>query len=83
MVLHREDRQRAVAQPFDRAIVEIDVRHSQLGSPVDTLNGAGHGEPMILGRDQDLPRGQVLHWLIPATMPEGHFLGPTAKRQAD
>ena len=47
MVLHAERGQRAVADPLDRAVVEVDVRHLDAGG-----EGRGvHGPVVVLARD--------------------------------
>ena len=60
MILHREDRQRPVPEAFDGAVVEVDMRHRQLGRPCHRLGISLDRKPMILRRDQDLAGRQFL-----------------------
>ena len=48
MVLDREDRQRAVSQAFDRAIVEVDVRDRKVWRAFDAFRRANDGKAVVL-----------------------------------
>ena len=48
MVLHREDGGLAVLDPFDRAIIEVKVRHLQRLCPWNTARIAAHCESVVL-----------------------------------
>ena len=66
VVLHRKRRQRLVTDAFDRIVVEIDVRHLEA-----LRNRLGqHREVVVLGRDLDRPRLQVLHRMVAAVVTE-------------
>src|SRR4051794_936287 len=74
MVLDAKDRQLAMSHAFDGAVVQIDVGDFHLFRQRVRI----HSEPMILRRDRDLARPQILHRLIPAAMPEFQLEGPSA-----
>ncbi len=81
MKLDGQDRQIAVCEPLDGAVIEIDQTHFPPGV-------GGHAcridlEPVILGRDRDAPGSHVPHRVVPASMPELQFsrLGADRPRQ--
>ena len=66
VVLHRKRRQRLVTDAFDRVVVEIDMRYLEA-----LRNRLGqHREVVVLGRDLDSPRLQVLHRMVAAVVTE-------------
>src|SRR5438552_12567389 len=80
MILHREHRPLAVSQSLARAVVEVDVtrlpsvlRH---GVRID-------GEAVVLRRDLDLPRREVLHGVVRAVMAERQLVRATAGGEAE
>src|SRR5437763_17020456 len=66
MVLHRKYRLARMAEPLDGSVVEIQVRHLDVGRQRVRIDG----EPMILRGDFDLARVELLHRMIRATMAE-------------
>ena len=66
MVLHRERRQRPVADAFDRTVVEIDVRHFKAAGQ----RIGDDGEVVVLACDLHLARGEVLDRMVAAVVPE-------------
>jgi hypothetical protein len=75
MVLHRKDRQFAVPKPLDGAVVQIDVRDLEERSPRDLVLVSANGEAMVLRRDDDAPRGQLLDRVIAPAVPVGELHG--------
>ena len=79
VVLHRKRRQRRVTDAFDRVVVEIDVRHLEA-----LRNRLGqHREVVVLGRDLDRPRLQVLHRMVAAPVAEFQLIGLGTAGQAN
>src|SRR5262245_52734778 len=73
-------------QALDGAVVEVDVRErgvAEVGAPADRLVGldaaAAVGrrdrEPVVLRRDLDLARPQVLDRMVGPAVPEGQLVG--------
>ena len=77
MVLHRVDRLVDVAQPFDGAVVQIEVRHPRGGRQRVGIDG----EAVVLGGDLDGAGVQLLHRMVAAAMPELQLVGLRAERQ--
>src|ERR1043166_9991483 len=71
VVLHAKDRQRAVAHPFERAVVEVDVGWNQVARQRLRV----HREAVILRRDLDLLGALIQDGLIGAPMAELQFEG--------
>ncbi len=67
MILHAEQRQIPMPQTFERLVVQIDVRQFDF-----TLRQRVRidCEIMVVRRDLDLPRLQLLHRMIPAVVSE-------------
>src|SRR5712691_7250761 len=75
MVLHGERGPLAMAEPLARAVVQVDVRRL----PAVGLGGRRvHGEPVVLRRDRDLRRREVLHWMVGAVVAELELVGAAA-----
>lgn len=67
-----------MAHAFDAAIVEIDVRYLKV-----LRKAVGdYREPVIVRSDFHPAMLQVLHRLVPPSMPEGKLERITAKRTA-
>ena len=77
MILHAEGRQLAMPHAFDRAVVQIAVRHFEATRQILL----GHGEAVILRRDLDSPGFQILHRLVGAAMAELQLEGRCAAGQ--
>ena len=72
VVLHREERQIAVAHAFERIVVEIHV--GQFDLALRERVGID-GEVMVVGGDFDLAADQLLYWMIPAVVTEFQLEG--------
>src|SRR5262249_36162899 len=83
VILYRENRQFPVLQPFDRAVVQVEVRNLKVGRAGNPVGAALDGEPMVLRRNEHTPGRQVLYRMISAAVPVWEFRGPTAERDAD
>src|SRR5919108_5112230 len=70
VILDGEDGQLPVTHPFDCTVVQIQVRHFDLGWQALRING----KAVILRRDLDLTRGQMHDRLIATTMTELEFI---------
>src|SRR5947199_5713436 len=73
VILHGENWQLAMPEPFDRTIVEVHVGHFELLHAGDPPLPPFHGETMILGRDEHPPRSDITHGMISATMAIRHL----------
>ena len=73
MVLHGEERELSVANPFDSSVVQIQVRHLERRRTGNAVLVANHREPMVLGGDEHLIVPNVAHWVISASMPVRHL----------
>src|SRR3954465_3338531 len=84
VVLDRKNRQFPMPNAFYGAIIEVTVRHHQLGRSWDPISALfpPDREPMVLARDQDLARGGVLHGVISAPVPIWQLDRLPAKGQA-
>ena len=80
MILHAENRERAVSEAFERLIVQIPVRQFDIGGGQRIRV---HGKAVIMGRDLDLVGGLVQNGMISATVPEFQLVGFSAKRQPE
>ena len=78
MVLHSEHRQPAVAEPFDRVIVQIDMGHLNFGAEGIRVNG----KSVILRGDFNPACGKILHGLISASVTKFEFERPSPERPA-
>src|SRR5271165_3184904 len=79
VILHAEQRQIAVAQAFERVVVQIDV--GEFDFAVRERIGVD-GEVVIVCRDLDLPRLQLLYRMIPAMVAELQLESFAAQRDA-
>src|SRR5687768_4243720 len=66
VVLHREDWLVEVTEAFDGSVVEIEMRHADVRRQRVGIDG----EAVVLRRDLDLARAQILHGVIGAAMAE-------------
>ena len=80
MILHAEKRIFLVLQPFQRLVIQIDVRDLDLSfrKRVDI-----HHKVMVLGGDLNLPGLKVHDRLVIAMMPELEFRGFPSERLPD
>src|SRR3954463_13874668 len=80
MVLHAEQRQVAMPQSLQRAVIQIDMRLDDL-----TVRERiwVNGKVMIVRRDLHLLRLQLLHRMIAAVVSELELVCLAAERQAD
>ena len=83
MVLHREQRELAVANTLDGTVVQIDVRDLERGCARDALAVSNHGESMVLSSDEHLMSSQISHRMIPPTVSVRELGGGSAVRQTD
>src|SRR4051812_44540025 len=83
MVLDSEDRQIPVAEAFDAPVVEVHVRHLELGGichrPLVTLDG----EAVVLRRNQHSSGLDFLYRVVSTAMTVGHLGRRPAERQAE
>src|SRR5579862_6553603 len=78
MVLHAEQRQRAMAHAFVGVIVQVDVGDFHIAR----WQGVRvHDETMILSGDLHMPGGKVFHRMVRTVVPELQFVGAPAKSQ--
>ena len=54
MVLNREERQLAMAHPFDSSVVQVQVTHLERGSAGHPILIANYREAMVLRGDENL-----------------------------
>ena len=73
MILHREQRELAMANPLDGPIVQIEVRHLERGRSGDAVCVANHSETMVLGGDEHLIGSDVAYRVVPASMTVGQL----------
>src|SRR5260370_626545 len=79
MKLRREDRQGAVAETFERPIVQIAMCLFDLGRKLFALDG----EPVILRGDRDLPGAQVAHGMVRPAVTELQLEGTCSEREPE
>ncbi len=80
VILHAEQRQRAVAQALQRVVVQVDVRQVDFA----LLQRVGiDGEVVIVRGDLDLAGLHLLHRMIAAVMSELQLVSLAAQRQPD
>src|SRR4051812_41351825 len=79
VILHAEQWHVAMAQAFQRVVVQVDVRqfHLALRQRVRI-----NGKVMVVGGDLDLAALQLLYRMIPTMVAEFKLEGFSAKRQA-
>ena len=77
VVLHSKDRFGAVAKPFYRSVVHVDVRDLELRGSRNVFIlgrvGSRYREAMVLRRDQHAPRRQLFHRVISASVAVRHL----------
>src|SRR5579862_6899227 len=80
MILHAEDGLAAMAEAFERLVVQVDVReiHFVLVERIRI-----DGEAVIVGSDFDLLSDLVQHRMIGAAMAEGKFVRLASEREAE
>src|ERR1041385_3411004 len=69
MILHAENRLRLVPETFDSLIVKVDAINENVGGQCLRL----HGKAMILRRDFNAARSEILDRLIGTAMAEFKF----------
>src|SRR5579872_7399719 len=67
VILHAEQRQISMAQPFQRLVVQVDVRQFNF---ILRQRIRIHREIMVVRRDLDLAGLQLLHRMVPTVMSE-------------
>src|SRR5436190_549879 len=72
MVLNAKHRKLAMAEPFDRSVVEIHVRDLEVGSAGHRLFIPLNGEAVILRRDQHVTRRDFPDRMISAAVAVRH-----------
>src|SRR5258708_5503742 len=80
MILHAEDRMRAVPEAFQRLIVQVHVGDFAL---LRVQRIRIDREAVIVRRDFDFTRLEVFHGMIRAAMTELQLVRAPAKRQAE
>jgi hypothetical protein len=73
MVLHCEERELAMANPLDGAVVQIEVRHLECGRSRNAFCIANHSETMVLSGDEHLIGSDVADRVVPASMAVGQL----------
>ena len=68
-----------MAQAFDRAIVQIEMRHPRVRGQRIGI----HGKPVVLGRDLDLVAIEILDRMVGAAMPELELVGLGTQGEAE
>src|SRR5687767_2672618 len=81
MVLHTENGQAAMAEPFHGAIVQVHMRHFELARSFDTGFIPLDGESVILRSDEDSARGHLAHGVVSTPVTERQLDGRTAKSE--
>ena len=79
VVLHTEERQRFVAQAFERLVVQVHMRQLDFVR-VDRVGI--DGEVMIVRRDLDFAGGIVAHRVVAAVMAKLELVGAAAQSQS-
>ena len=80
MVLHTEQRFRAVPQAFQRLVVQIDVGQVNVGR-LERIRV--HGEVVVMRRNLHLAGRVVAHRVVAAVMSELELVGLPAERQTE
>src|ERR1051326_8422620 len=80
VILHAEERQRAVTQPFQGVVVQIDMGLDDLRFLERVWV---YGEVMVVRGDLDLARLQLLYRMVAAVMAKLQLVRPPAQRQPD
>ena len=75
MILHRDDRERFVAQALDAAVIEVDVGHFDFRRQAVGL----HGKSVVVRSDFHMAIAEILNGLITAAMSKDKFESLTAK----
>ena len=70
VILHAENRQFAMAHAFDRAVIQIDMRHFDLGRERIRIDR----KSVILRRDRHSSGFQIFNRLVAAAMSEFQFV---------
>src|SRR6185437_10057342 len=83
VVLDGEHRQGAMPQAFYRLVVQVHVRHRELGCAGNSGIIAFHREAVVLGRDQNAARRNVEHRMVAAPMTVRHLRRRAAEGEAD
>src|ERR1039457_6780061 len=78
VVLHREDRAVPRPEALARAVVEVHVRELDVGRQ----RVGRDGEAVVLGRDRDAARLNVLHGMVRAAVAELELVRGAAEREA-
>src|SRR3954471_1096648 len=73
VVLHREERQLAMANPLDGPIVEIEVGDFERRRPGNPGSISNYRETMVLSGDEDLIGTNIPHRVVSASMAVGQL----------
>src|SRR6185312_1035160 len=83
MILNGEHWQGAMPQAFYRFVVQVHVRHLELGGARNSGVVSLDREAMILRRYQHAPRRDIEHWVVSAAMAVRHLGRGAAKCETD
>ena len=83
VVLHGEERQLAMAHPFDGAVVQIEVGDLERGRARHPVRIANYREAMVLGGDEHLTGAQIAHRMIAAAVAVGQLGRRSAEGEPD
>src|SRR5690554_4401800 len=83
MILHREDRQPRMLEPFDGAVVQIQVRDPKLRRILHTALISLHREAVVLSGNLDGSIGETTHRMIPAAVAVQQLVGACPERPRD
>src|SRR5258706_4305310 len=72
VVLHGLDRELGMAEPFDRAVVQVDLADAEATALRQRL--AHHLHLVVLRRDLHVARIEVAHWVVRAVVAEAQSL---------
>jgi len=83
MVLHRKQRKLAMADPFNRTVIQIDVRDCEIGGARNPVRLSNYREPMVLSGDKHLTAPKIANRMITSPVPVGQLGCGTTIGQAD
>ena len=81
VVLHRFDRQRSVAQPLHRSVVQVDLADHEAARRRQRVGN--DGDLVVLGGDLDQTSLEVLHGVVRGVVAERKSPRPRSGRAAD
>jgi len=83
MVLNSEEWELAMADPFDRSIVQIEMGYLERGCARHPCRVSNHREAMILGGNEHLLCADVAYRMVAASVPVGQLGRGAAVRKTD